>query len=92
MLADPPSPAQELMEGKQLYQGVGQQDHRRDKKMVKISKKADSLHWLGLQEQRSFPINEEEYCLSEVGEEQEGEGEDGHVGGEGVGAGRGEEQ
>ena len=50
MLADLPAQKQELMKGVQLYQGIGKKDQRRDKKMIKISKKADSLHWLGLQE------------------------------------------
>ena len=76
MLADLLSHEEELMQGVQLYQGVGQQDQRREKEVIEITEKANFLHWLRFQQERSLPVYEKEYCIGEIGEEEERKGKE----------------
>ena len=76
MFADLLSQEEELMQGIQLYQGVGQQDQGREKEVIEVTQKANFLHWLRFQQERSLPVYEEEYCIGEVGEEEESKGDE----------------
>ena len=68
MLADLLSQEEELVQGVQLYQGVGQQNQGREKEVIEVTEKADFFHWFRFQQERSLPVYEEEYCIGEVGE------------------------
>ena len=73
MLADLLSQEEEFMQGVQLYQGVGQ---RRKKEVIEVTEKANSLHWLRFQQERSLPVYKKEYCIGEVGQEDERKGDE----------------
>ena len=76
MLADLLSQEEELVQGVQLYQGVGQQNQGREKEVIEVTEKADFFHWFRFQQERSLPVYEEECCIGEVGEEDERKGDE----------------
>ena len=57
---------QQLMKGIQLHKWVGKNNQGRNKKLEKVSQETNSLHRFRIQEQRSFPVDEEEYRISQI--------------------------
>ena len=92
MLADLLSQEEELVQGVQLYQGVGQQNQGREKEVIEVTEKADFFHWFRFQQERSLPVYEEECCIGEVGEEDERKGDEWEVGPDREGSGIGEQE
>ena len=59
--------------------------------MIEVTQKANFLHWLRFQQERSLPVYEEEYCIGEVGEKKECKGGECEVGAEREGSGEREQ-